>query len=57
LKAAGITPDYISTKERLRWIGACISAVDDWVKDMDASGLEGTALIKDVRQLLAEIAN
>lgn len=56
LKNAGITLNYLTATEKSRWMQACASAADDWAKEMDALGLEGTALIKDARQLITEAA-
>ena len=51
---AGAKVYELTDTERARWISATAGVADAWAKDMDAKGLPGTAMVKDIRQLLAE---
>lgn len=51
-KKAGIELIELSPEERARWVEATKAVESDWVAEMDAKGLPGTALYKDILKML-----
>jgi len=52
---AGAQVYSLPDTERNRWIDATSGVADTWAKDMDARKLPGTDMVKDIRQLLADV--
>lgn len=45
---------FFSEEEREEWIAATQPVVDDWVTRMDRGGLDGNALLREARNLIAK---
>jgi len=55
IKEVGNEIIYLSPEEKARWIELTEPVVDDWCAKIDAMGLPGTELVKEVRRLGAEL--
>jgi TRAP-type C4-dicarboxylate transport system substrate-binding protein len=46
------TFNVLTDAEYNRWVKACANVDDDWIKEVNAKGANGTALLKDAKDLL-----
>jgi TRAP-type C4-dicarboxylate transport system substrate-binding protein len=55
VKELGKTVIYLSPEERAKFAAVTKPVVENWMKEMDARGLPGTAIVEEARRLAAEL--
>ncbi len=55
-KARGNTIVALDAAETARWKAAAQKVIDEWIAEMKSKGIDGQALVDDVRALVAKYA-